>query len=508
MSGDSSIFFVTRNGRADAGQDDKFQALRARLQQPDAKILLHLHGGLVDEADGLAMANRLSGQGEESWKLSEDWTQVYVVWRTGLFETFKTNWTDLIHDDRLYQILLRKLLGFVAERIGVPSQTGGRSSVASSFALDDLEISRRLMGQSNPHAPFADIDINFKPELPEGQRANVISEKNPVQLARDFEAQLKDDRHFKDAIRDLEAHVNRDVEGRSSSPGENPEEGARCFDHFSEELRNEIEAEAARSAGARSMVAVGVKVLKHARNIALRVFRRFYSKRDHGIHATIVEEVCREIYGDFVGAKVWGMMVKDAADHFAEGAFGEQFLDILANSSAPTKFAVSAHSAGSIWASELLLALARREQQTKLNLFLLAPAVRHDLFAKAMAAAGDRVERLTMFTMSDELERADPLFGPNTGFIYPSSLLYAVSGMFEEQSAEAYVDAPLVGMLRFQNPLWLDAQEAQHAQAFFNALGQGDNEIVTAVVPGVCEAKCHGCFDNDPTTLASVVARL
>ena len=69
MSADSTTIFLTRNGHADLGQEAKVEALRQRLAKPDAKLLLHLHGGLVDQPTGEGIAQRLSGTGANSWQL-------------------------------------------------------------------------------------------------------------------------------------------------------------------------------------------------------------------------------------------------------------------------------------------------------------------------------------------------------------------------------------------------------------------------------------------------------
>ena len=115
---------LTRDGVADPGQEQMLLDIASELQKPGARLLLHLHGGLVDEAPGLSGATRLSGGGSNSWQLGTQnpaWTEVYVIWRTGAFETIKTNGTDLVHDDRLYQTVLKKLIGFVARKLGVPA---------------------------------------------------------------------------------------------------------------------------------------------------------------------------------------------------------------------------------------------------------------------------------------------------------------------------------------------------------------------------------------------------
>jgi hypothetical protein len=251
-------------------------------------------------------------------------------------------------------------------------------------------------------------------------------------------------------------------------------------------------------------VGVAAFLLKHAGLIAFRCFKRFRTHRDHGIHATVVEEVCRELYGDLVGASIWGMMVTDAGDHFTGGGFGLTLLDALPADN-HVRIQVTAHSAGSIWASQMLKAIKAKGMNTTLDLVLLAPAVRTDLFAEALTAAGGQVRKCRMFTMTDELERKDAVLGHDKGYIYPSSLLYLVSGLFENKGADAFPDAPLVGMQRFVGAPWLDdpAQTAAGDQiaAFFTQPG---HDIVYSPAPGLTTADSHGGFDSEPLTLASV----
>lgn len=56
----ANFTILTRNGVADADQKDTLQILAAELAKPGAKVLLHLHGGLVDQASGETAAKRLS----------------------------------------------------------------------------------------------------------------------------------------------------------------------------------------------------------------------------------------------------------------------------------------------------------------------------------------------------------------------------------------------------------------------------------------------------------------
>ncbi|BCI68738.1 hypothetical protein [Acetobacter aceti] len=507
MAGPFLIY--TRNGIADAGQEAALAALETRLKQPDAKLMLFLHGGLVDEASGKAAALRLSAAGDDSWKLDPEWTQLYVVWRTGAFETLKTNWTDLVHDDRLYQVVLRKLLEFVARKLSIPV-SGGARSASEQFALSEAEIQRRILGhgtEDQRRDPFAEVDVHLKPDAPVGSRASVTTAQTDSTLAIEFEGELATNSDFQKVLADLDAVANEGLAGRGPVSPRDLTRGHAMLNTLSGRVRAQFgPLDTLEARTARGPVSVGRFLIDHARIIAYRCFKRFRAKRDHGFQATVVEELCRELYGDLIGAKVWGMMVQDAADHFTGHGFGGKLLDMLGRVPQPTRFAVTGHSAGSIWASRMLLDMAHRGIDRKLNLFLLAPAVRASLFAETIDLAGDRIQSCRMFTMTDALERKDAVLGHDKGYIYPSSLLYLVSGLFEEKDAKAYADAPLLGMRRFAGAPWLDADEAAVDEKIGHFFSLSQNDITLSPDPGVCEADCHGCFNNEATTLKNVAA--
>ena len=121
----------TSDGRLDTTDRAALEALKQRLQQGQTSILLHLHGGLVSQANGEAVAAALSGTGELSYNAPAAYEQIYIVWRTGALETIRANWQDLFHNDRLYRALFKKLIGYVSSKV-VNADSGGRSVGLSS----------------------------------------------------------------------------------------------------------------------------------------------------------------------------------------------------------------------------------------------------------------------------------------------------------------------------------------------------------------------------------------
>ncbi|MCW2338234.1 hypothetical protein M2337_002467 [Sphingobium sp. B2D3A] len=496
---------LTRDGVADPGQEQMLLDIAGELQKPGARLLLHLHGGLVDEASGLSGATRLSGGGPNSWQLPAEnpaWTELYVIWRTGAFETIKTNWTDLVHDDRLYQTVLKKLIGFVARKLGVPAIA---ARGPGSLAIDEDEILRRVKGHGDTARPFVEIDELMAPTQPVGARATLMGEQTNGDLAMEFEGELAEDPDFQQSAADIDEAINVPSGARAPSVGADMGEGAKMLDRLDTGIQAKLAPPVAVAGAPRGIVSAGVFLLSHAGQIAIRCFKRFKSGRDHGLHATIVEEVCRELYGDLVGAKVWGMMVQDAADHFGSGKLGSALVDIV-KAHPPQDFVITGHSAGSIWASRFLLAAKAAGVTKPVRLFLLAPAVRQDLFADMISKAGDLIERCRMITMTDELERRDAVLGHDKGYIYPSSLLYVVSGMFEEMNAKAYPDAPILGMQRFATVSGFDPQEQSTAKAIAAFFQAPDHGIISSPTAGVSVADAHGDFDNEPLTLATARA--
>jgi hypothetical protein len=360
------FLFPTADGRLDAGQGQALADFAAALRRPGAKLLLHLHGGLVDEQHGRETANRLIGPPPQGWGLSDDWTQAYVVWRTGVWETLQNNWTDLAHNDRLYQIVLRKLKEFVAGKLGVPGAVG--RSAAKAAALTSGKIAKRLRGEGDRRAPFADVDVHIELVIPQG-RGPVVAPQDDASLGLEFQDFISQDAEFNGAVADIDAVVNEAVPGRAALSAGDKARGEASYRRLDARVRAPIERlRPDGTKGRIGAVGVGIFLVKHAGKIAMRSFRRFRTRRDHGFHATLVEEVAREMYGDFVGATVWNMMVKDAADHFAPGGFGLDFLKAIPNDNS-VHVVVTAHSAGSIWAARMLEAIKATGKPITLHVY-------------------------------------------------------------------------------------------------------------------------------------------
>ena len=495
----------TRDGVIDEGDKAAFNGLKDRLSSGQKTVLLHLHGGLVSQADGEATAERLAADGPSSYNAPDAFEQVYVVWRTGLLETMRTNWRDLFENDRLYRSLFKRLLRYAASRVKLPDGTG--RSLGSTVVLTDAEIEARLT--SGEDAPFEDLDEILKVEGPSRSLETLADSEQDVEA--EVQIMLEYDPEFLEIAASIASASGSEDGGRlGGTPGDYVE-GESILRRLDPDIRSEFEGGVSEASDRAilSGAAVLKKVVKHAAKIGWRVIKRFRDGRHHGLHATIVEEILRELYGDLIGATIWGMMKTDAADHFSESGFGQALVEALVGSN--HRVIVIGHSAGAIWAAEFLKAGAKQGSFPRTELHLLAPAIRTIEFAEMIAAAGGLISHFRIFTMSDYYERRDPVLGKKLGAIYPSSLLYVISGILEERQNGAYVDAPVLGMQRFidREPDWIaedDERGAINASRTF--LSGIDNSRVYSVVddgPGLSSsAIAHGDFDDDEATLSSI----
>lgn len=487
----------TRDGHLDRADMAAFNSLRQRLEGSTAPLLIHVHGGLVKEKAGLQIARRLSGRGPHAYNPPADYEQLYIVWRSGLLDTLTTNWRELHRRDRLYRALLGKLIAFVGRKLGVRLSLPGEE--AELLGDDRIEVERRL-SMPGPR-PFEELDLAAESESAQ------VSALSDEEFAQELESELAADPSLVAVAQDIAAALSPAAEDLSFAG--NSRDGREALSRLDPEIAGEL-----RRAFVTQSLAEGFgftvlrKLVYHGARIGKRVWRRIRSGRDHGPHATIVEEILRELYGDHIGSAFWTLMKNDTSDHF-EGRFGSQLLDLI-EASPERKIVLIGHSAGGIFVCHMLRAWAKRQSGRKADVVLMAPAVRARLFAETLADAGDKIDRFRMFCLDDQRERDDALFGERLGFLYPSSLLYIVSGLFEDDDQEPHVDAPLLGMERFRR--WRGG-----------ALGRGEDEVAAEVAqflqsvqdsqvfapadngPGLrSDARTHGGVDDDPLTLESI----
>jgi hypothetical protein len=159
------------------------------------------------------------------------------------------------------------------------------------------------------------------------------------------------------------------------------------------------------------------------------------------------------------------------------------------------------HSAGAIFHSHFVPAALNAGTPAFETVQLLAPALRLDAFTATLKPrVPDGIRRLSVFTMTRDLELAD-----NTLGVYRKSLLYLIS-----RALESTDNAALVGL---QDSLTNDPGAAD----FFGLSGNGAGKAQVIWSPtaldaggprGASGSTSHGGFDNDELTMNSVARRV
>jgi hypothetical protein len=259
---------------------------------------------------------------------------------------------------------------------------------------------------------------------------------------------------------------------------------------------------------------VSFAVLRIARGCIaaiVKVIERYATRRDHGFHRTIVEEILREFYLANAGKFLWDGM-KNAIESSFSGspddcggaAFLEGLLRIWEAGHRPQLFLVG-HSAGSIYIAKFLAhAAGKLPHDMKFGLLLVNPAATFPPMADAAGKTAAHLTGARLFAMGTTREGQEPLVH-SAPFVYPGDLLYLVSGILEDEP-----DTPLVGMQRFYSGL------APFTQDRYPAIFKVDANSFLGAAHGLlwsqttqtgfeCDLKSHGNFHADKQTVDGIV---
>jgi hypothetical protein len=203
------------------------------------------------------------------------------------------------------------------------------------------------------------------------------------------------------------------------------------------------------------------------------------------------------------GRALWREMKAGAALPFLPQCAGTQtlkiFLDELAKAgNTHLKVHIVGHSTGGILLANLLESMEELAPSLRIETCtLLAPACSIDLFRSHyypyLVTPSDEfgINRMQIFNLNNKLERDD-----HVGQVYRKSLLYLVSRAFEEDTPEA-----LLGMQKYTDELLKEQEIRDIGDTLQIHYSQGNNSPVTA-------SASHGGFDNDVTSMNSLLATL
>ena len=280
------------------------------------------------------------------------------------------------------------------------------------------------------------------------------------------------------------------------------------------------------------------QVAKYLARVLRGTLRRYDVGRDHGLYATCVEELVRgfKLAGshlhEWAKALQWNLMKKDTADAFDPDPNVHAGTALLARLQRAfntglqlNRITLVGHSTGAIYIAHWLENSRRYlPEGLKPDIVFLAPAITYDHFAHTLRHHLPQFGKFRMFAMKDVFERDDQVWGQDgeligghdwRRFIYPSSLLYLVSGILESSlssdgSWTDEPDMPILGMERFFVNLktypdsdfpsirevrtWLSG--ASGSLAWSRAAGQAAGLNSDSID--------HGAFDDDTLTLQSL----
>jgi hypothetical protein len=450
-------------------------------------IVVHFHGGLVSESRAREMAQRLTPIYDQAGAYL-----IFPVWESGLFETLANNLGHLA-TEKLFQVVLTRVRSIARRKFA--QDDGGRIAGAVP-TIDDTDENKALIKAlitgnvslmpTDPRpvpglTPLSDMEkMTLEMELQGDPEIQIVTQS--------VSAELRDP-----------ADIASDEAVRSVSPV--IASSATLMDP--DVVEQLVDRPVPTSRGIISTTKIALAIVK----VAGSVIDRHLDGRDHGFHATVVEEILRAFYVANIGGAIWKQMKNDTKDSFGDNptqyggtALLSELGDRIQDGERPNITLVG-HSTGAVYIAHFLEAAdSLIPAGFTFNIVLLAPASTFDLTAKTFIPYQARIKGIRMFTMTDANEKADRL----VPVLYPHSLLYFVSGVVEPDA-----DTPLIGMNRYYDPSQYDASKFQKIEEIRQFISNFTNGVVwsdsTGNVAGLnTKALKHGDFDNDPTTLVSV----
>lgn len=441
-------------------------------------LVVHLHGGLVSRAAAEGIAQTLLPD-----YLDCGGYPVFFIWNSDPLSVL-ANSLDQVAQEPVFRRLVRRLVQMLAGKLA--ETVGMRGLQIEIESLKDIPVDpEALLEWTREREPAAADDVA---ELTATQRDQI-------------ERELRQDAVIREESRGIAAgllqpeEIEREIATRARG-GPPPRASRKTL--MSASVLKRI-AEESPEPGTRS-VATLAAIAKYGVEIAIAVIARYRKRRDHGLMATVAEEVARTLYADSIGGTVWALMKGEAKDAFGGDPRlhgGTAFIDHLAKWWKPgRRVTLVGHSTGAIYAMHLLEhADAALPAEAKFDVVFLAPACTFEFMHERLSLLARRVSGFRMFALSEALERGYW----EVPVLYPASLLYMVSGLFEEPE----VDMPIVGM-----------------QRYFELTGPYDQPEIRAVaewVSGRCiwavaagtvglqsGALKHGAFDEDVETRNSL----
>ena len=486
---------------ATTSPDDVRALIAEALAADEPSLVLHFHGGLVDQASGRKIAAHLAPVYEAAGRYP-----IFFVWEAGLIESIQNNLDDILKD-KLFQQGVKKLTRWLLRQLPAAAGLRGAGGAVDVATLES-EYDAWFAG-TRPSLPTA-----LQPAT--GATPTLRGAQEPadeVQLATEIQAELEFDLPFQADMQTIHDSITpaqvADPQPKASGVG-------AIVSPVSEIAPRQVDQAFNVSPQARGVFSLAKLAIFLAKALH-RVIVRFRAGRDHGVYTTIVEELLASLYVDKIGGVIWRQMKKDTLDAFADPATrgGAALVHEIATQQSQSgkrfkRIVLIGHSTGAVFISNFLDHAAPLLPDAKFDVIFLAPAVSYQRLHRTLAVHGQRIANVRRFGMQDATEAEDVL----VPIIYPRSLLYFVSGLLEstEQNDPARLpDLPLVGMQRFSTHADVFTSKAfpeiEAVEQFLG--GHAEHSVWSLTAAGALQgnqsrSRKHGDFDNDPTTVASL----
>lgn len=459
------------------------------VEQSSAKdhLVVHFHGGLVSRKTAETAAVGLMPFYEAGGAYP-----VFFFWRSDLWTVLKENLNDIAQEP-IFKRLVKRLVQLAAGKLANVAGARGAGEVplpSEAELPDDLTA-------------LADYAASHEPD-----RAAIDGVSlSPAQIEQ-AETELETDDIIQAESAAIAATEAPAVDGATARTRGGVGSVAPRKTLMSKAVVSDL-AEEQKGPGARLGGATFITLAVRGARVLKSVIQRYAARRDHGMYTTIVEEVLRQLYLDSLGGTAWAMMKKDTRDAFdgdPQLHGGTAFLDQLKRWWRPgRRVTLVGHSTGAIYIGHFLeKADAALDPRAKFDVVFLAPACSFEFLAARLPVFERRVARLRSFGLKDELERGYW----EVPVLYPASLLYLVSGLFEDKiskngASEAVIDQPLVGMQRY-----FSGDAPYITEEILAVTKYLENKCVWSRATGapglITSAANHSAFDEDPETLASL----
>ncbi|MCJ8321360.1 MAG: hypothetical protein MJK12_17105 [Colwellia sp.] len=459
-----------KNGRLAA--DTPYSSVERVVEEAskNGNVVIHFHGGLVNEENAKVMVNKLTPIYQEAGAFP-----IFPIWETGLFETISNNFHSL-SNEVLYKLVLKFVSNFVKRKLLQREDSRSQNAlpnVATTEEVEDIDTSN-LNSLSDFEKLTLEAELQQEPSLLVAINSISVSLRDPNTVSIEESAR------------------SSNVVRASTETLMDPSAIEKLIDRPNETARGVLST---------------IKIAKAIVFVASKVIERYIEGREHGFHATIVEEILREFYLANIGGAIWNEMKLDTKESFGDDETifgGSALLSVLKNkivSGDISKVTLIGHSTGAVYIGNLLeSANAYLPENFAFDIILLAPASTFKFSVDTFVANKNKVNGIRMFTMTDVNEKSDRL----VPILYPHSLLYFVSGVVEDKS-----DTPLIGMERYFDSSHYEAEEFENIKKFKDFLMEFENSVVWSKSSDRGEglnslATSHGDFDEDQTTLKSI----